>query len=176
MTQAPDNQPLPPAKASLRARAAQGMRALLHQGHTPEKIALSVACGIAIGIFPIFGTTTLLCILAAMVLRLNHPAIQVANQLMYAVQIPLIVVFIRFGELVLGVAPLPFSATVMVAELRAHPGSLFQRFGTAGLHGILGWAMAAPVVIGLAYAGLLPVVRLASRRPAAVEAAATPGR
>ena len=28
-------------------------------------------------------------------LRLNHPAIQVSNQLMYPVQIPLIVVFIR---------------------------------------------------------------------------------
>src|SRR5262249_37754091 len=151
MTQAPDGQPLSPPKASPGARAARALRALVHQGHTPEKIALSVALGIAIGLFPIFGTTTLLCILAAMVLRLNHPAIQVANQLMYPLQIPLIVVFIRIGEMVRGAAPLPFSAALMAAELRAHPGALFQRFGTAGLHGILGWALVAPVVIALAY-------------------------
>ena len=63
----------------------------------------------------------------------------------------------------------------MVAELRANPGSLFQRFGTVGLHGILGWLVVAPVVVGAIYAVALPVVRLVSRRPAA-EAAATPVR
>ena len=124
-----------------------------------------MAFGIALGLFPIFGTTTLLCVVVAVVLRLNHPAIQVANQLMYLVQLPLIVVFIRIGESLLGVAPIPFSATLMAAELRANPSSLVQRFGMAGLHGIVGWAVVAPVVVGLAYAILLPLLRMASRRP-----------
>jgi hypothetical protein len=132
-----------------------------------------VALGITIGLFPIFGTTTLLCVVAAIVLRLNHPAIQVANQLMYPLQIPLIVVFIRIGESMLGVAPIPFSATLMVAELRAHPSVLFERFGTASLHGILGWAMVSPLVVGIAYATLLPILRMVSRRPAASEATAS---
>jgi hypothetical protein len=84
---------------------------------------------------------------------------------MYVAQLPLIVVFIRIGESLLGVAPIPFSATLMAAELRANPSSVLQRFGTAGLHGILGWAAVAPVVVALAYAILLPVLRMASRRP-----------
>jgi uncharacterized protein (DUF2062 family) len=176
MIQVPDVEPSSPLPADVRSRVARALRGFLHQGHTPEKIALSVALGIAIGLFPIFGTTTVLCVVAAMALRLNHPAIQVTNQLMYPVQIPLIVVFIRIGESMLGVAPIPFSAAVMVAELRANPATLFARFGTAGLHGILGWAIVAPVVAGLTYAVMLPAVRLVSRRPATAESAASPNR
>jgi len=179
MTSLGDGKASTPRRRSLRARMSATLRGLLHHGHTPERIAISVACGVAIGLFPIFGTTTLLCIVAAVILRLNHPAIQVSNQLMYPVQIPLIVVFVRMGESMLGVAPIPFSATLMVAELRANPGSLFQRFGTASLHGIVGWLVVAPVVVAATYAVALPVVRLVSRRPAsteASEAAATPGR
>src|SRR4051812_44304559 len=166
MTQTHDVQPPAPWTGALRARLT-GLVAAMGQGHTPEKIALSVALGITLGLFPIFGTTTLLCVGAAVALRLNHPAIQITNQLMYLIQIPLIVVFIRMGESILGVAPSAFSAATMMAELRAHPVSLFERFGAAGLHGILGWAVVAPVVVVLTYAALLPIVRTVSRRPAA---------
>jgi uncharacterized protein (DUF2062 family) len=165
MTQTQDVQPQAPPAGFLRARLARVVAAM-DQGHTPEKIALSVALGITLGLFPIFGTTTLLCVGAAVALRLNHPAIQITNQLMYLVQIPLIVVFIRMGESMLGVAPSPFSAASMLAELRAHPILVFERFGAAGLHGILGWAMVAPLVVVLTYAALLPIVRTVSRRPA----------
>jgi uncharacterized protein (DUF2062 family) len=175
MSQMLDVEPPSPPSGYFGARAAR-LGALLRQGHTPEKIALSVALGITLGLFPIFGTTTLLCVAAAVALRLNHPAIQITNQLMYPIQIPLILVFIRIGESMLGVAPIPFSATLMVAELRAHPTVLMERFGTAGLRGILGWAMVAPVVVGLTYVSLLPVLRLASRRPATPEAATIANR
>ena len=56
---------------------------LLRQGITPEKIALSIALGAVLGIFPVLGSTTLLCAAAAFILRLNMPAIQVVNFLIY---------------------------------------------------------------------------------------------
>jgi len=175
MIPTPVAQPPAPPTGFLRARLA-GVLAAMGQGHTPEKIALSVALGVTLGLFPIFGTTTLLCVGAAVALRLNHPAIQITNQIMYLVQIPLIVVFIRMGESMLGVAPSPFSAATMLAELRAHPVSLLERFGAAGLHGILGWAMVAPVVVALTYAALLPIVRTVARRAVAAESLPLTGR
>ena len=48
---------------------------LLRQGVTPEKIALSLALGAVLGVFPVLGSTTALCTLAAITLRLNLPAI-----------------------------------------------------------------------------------------------------
>lgn len=170
----PDAESPSPLRRDLRSRMARALRAMLQQGHTPEKVALSIALGVAFGVFPIFGTTTVLCIAAGMALRLNHPAIQITNQLMYPLQIPLIVVFIRVGEAMLGVAPIPFSAAVMLAELKASPATLFEKFGTASLHGIVGWATVAPAVVGLTYAVLLPVLRVISRRPAAAEGAVSP--
>jgi uncharacterized protein (DUF2062 family) len=174
MTKTLDVQP-PSPPGYFRSRAAR-LGALLRQGHTPEKLALSVALGIALGLFPIFGTTTLLCVVAAVALRLNHPAIQLTNQLMYPVQIPLIVVFIRLGDAMLGTAPIPFSAALVVAEMRAHPTVLFERFGTAGLHGILGWALVAPVIAAGAYAVALLLLRAHSRRPGAAAVATVPTR
>ena len=49
---------------------------LLRQGVSPEKIALTIALGIILGVTPVLGSTLLLCTLAAIVLRLNLPAIQ----------------------------------------------------------------------------------------------------
>ena len=155
----------------LQRRVTDPLRKVLGQGHTPEKLALSLAFGVAIGLFPIFGTTTLLCIVAGVVLRLNHPALQVANQLMYPLQVPLILVFVRFGEFLvsrLAVAAVP----VATASASADPWTVLARFGTAGLHGILGWAVVAPAVGGLAYLVILPVVRLALRRRAPASASA----
>ena len=98
MAQTIDDEPPLPGGTDVRMRLGHAIGRLVGQGHTPEKIALSVALGITFGLFPIFGTTTLLCVVAAIALRLNHPAIQLANQVMYPLQIPLIVVFIRMGE------------------------------------------------------------------------------
>ncbi len=56
---------------------------MLRQGVSPEKIALTVALGIMLGVIPVLGSTTALCTLAAIVLRLNLPAIQLVNGVVY---------------------------------------------------------------------------------------------
>ncbi|MFP5305375.1 MAG: DUF2062 domain-containing protein, partial [Gammaproteobacteria bacterium] len=61
--------------------------AQLRQGITPEKIALTLALGAVLGIFPILGSTTLLCAVAGVWLRLNQPVIQIVNYFMYPLQI-----------------------------------------------------------------------------------------
>src|SRR5262249_31861133 len=70
---------------------------LLRQGVTPEKMALSLALGVALGVFPALGWTTTLCAIAALVLRLNLPAIQIVNYFMYPAQIALLIPFFRLG-------------------------------------------------------------------------------
>jgi len=43
------------------------------QGLSADKIALIVALGLVLGAFPVYGCPTILCGLAAIVLRLNLP-------------------------------------------------------------------------------------------------------
>ena len=71
---------------------------LLKQGVTPEKLAVSAALGVVLGIFPVIGSTTTLCAIAAFALRLNLPAIQIVNYFMYPAQIALLIPFLRLGE------------------------------------------------------------------------------
>src|SRR5262249_21127692 len=69
-----------------RRRVARPILELLIEGVTPEKIALSLALGAAFGVFPALGWTTTLCAVLAFALKLNLPAIQLVNYLMYPVQ------------------------------------------------------------------------------------------
>jgi uncharacterized protein (DUF2062 family) len=136
--------------------------ALLKQGITPEKVALSIALGVVCGLFPIMGATTLLCIAAASAMRLNQVAIQVVNYLMSPLQVGGILLFVRLGEWLVGAEPVPFSPAELARSLRADPGAFFSRFGWTGVHGILGWSVVAPFVALALYAAVIPLLRRAA--------------
>lgn len=146
-------------KGWLRRRVVGPLALMLRHGSTPERVAISLALGAALGLFPILGTSTLLCFAAAVLFRLNHPAIQLANYLMYPFQIPLILVYVRFGETLASSPPMPFDPRVLAVTLRADPTALIARFGLTAGHAVLGWAAAAPFLIGALYAAALPLMR-----------------
>lgn len=66
---------------------------ILRDDLAPESIALILAVGLVLGVFPVFGLPTLLCTGVALLFRLNLPAIQLVNQvcspLQYALLLPL---------------------------------------------------------------------------------------
>src|SRR5271167_1321027 len=84
-------------RATLYRKLIQPFIDLLKQGVTPEKIALTVAVGISLGVTPVIGSTTVLCTLAAVALRLNLPGIMVVNGAVYPLQLMLLVPFLRAG-------------------------------------------------------------------------------
>ena len=70
----------------------------LKQGLTPRDLALTIALGSVIGVFPVLGMTTILCTLAAVTLRLNLPALQSINWAVAPLQL-LLLIQIMFQEL-----------------------------------------------------------------------------
>jgi uncharacterized protein (DUF2062 family) len=74
----------------------------LRQGITPERLALTLALGFAIGCLPVVGITTGICLIVASCLRLNFPAIQAANWVAMPFQVALIVPFVRLGGRLFG--------------------------------------------------------------------------
>src|SRR3989442_1343732 len=76
-------------------KAAKPLLDLWEQGVTPEAMALSIALGFALGVVPAPGCATLFCSLAALALRLNLPAIQCVNYLVYPLQITLLAPFLK---------------------------------------------------------------------------------
>jgi uncharacterized protein (DUF2062 family) len=139
---------------------------LLRQGVTPEKIALSVALGAALGVFPALGWSTALCAIAAIVLRLNLPAIQLVNYFVYPAQIALLVPFFRWGEKLFRAPHFPISAPQIYALFHAGAWIAIKLLWTTIWHAIVVWGILAPVFIGLLYAILLPLLRRAMRMQA----------
>ena len=153
--------------ASWTRRFTGAVQALLRQGLTPERIALALAFGLAAGIFPVIGATTILALALGLALGLNQAALQLANWVACPLQLVLILPLVRLGEWALGVPPTAFQVTEVVARVKADPAEAVATFGMTGLHGILGWLMVLPLVIPLAYRLLLPALRDARRRLAA---------
>jgi hypothetical protein len=139
---------------------------LLRQGVTPEKLALSLALGSALGVIPALGWSTTLCAIAAMVLKLNLPAIQLVNYFVYPAQIVLIVPFFRLGEKLFRAAHFPISAPQIYAMFHASMWKATKLLWTTVWHALVVWGMIAPVFVGLVYTMVTPVLRRVLQREA----------
>jgi|SRR5205807_1253342 len=133
--------------------------ALLRQGITPEKLAASVAFGVTLGIFPVLGSTTLLCALAGLVVGLNQPAIQSVNYVVYPLQLALLIPFYRLGERLFHAPKLLISREGV--ERLVHSGVLnaIHVLWDTTMRAIVAWGLVAPCVAGGIYVLALPIFR-----------------
>ena len=122
-------------------RLAAPILRLLVQGITPEKIALSLAFGIVLGVCPVLGSTTVLCAVAALIFQLNLPAIQLVNYLIYPLQLFFLVPFMRMGEKIFRVAPLHLSLQQILTTMRSDLPHAVATFWLAELHAIAAWLL-----------------------------------
>jgi uncharacterized protein (DUF2062 family) len=135
----------------------------LTQGVEPGKIALTLAVGSAFALFPVLGTTTLLCLLAGLFLGLNQPIIQAVNIACNVIWIPALVGFIRLGDRFAGSRSAGLDLPRMLALFHRDPAEFFRRFGVTGIHAVIGWSVVMVVWIPLIYAVARPVLRAAAR-------------
>jgi uncharacterized protein (DUF2062 family) len=131
----------------------------LTQGVTPHKIALSIGLGFSLGVFPVLGTTTALCAVAAVRLRLNQPVIQLVNWLVYPLQLAWILIFIRIGEWILHAPYMAFSLPELIQKFHDSPVKFLRQFSLVALQGIFAWLFIAPFLTTIIYSVLLPPLK-----------------
>ncbi|MCI0750052.1 MAG: DUF2062 domain-containing protein [Nevskiales bacterium] len=153
----------PPVAGFWRRRLVAPIVAQLRQGVAPAQIALALALGAALSVFPILGITTLLCALTALALRLNQPIIQLVNYLLLPVHVLLLIPFYRAGEWLFGAAPVPIVDIVeLVGRFRAGPWQFILDYGRVGLYGIAVWALLAPPLTLAVYLACRPLLAAAA--------------
>jgi uncharacterized protein (DUF2062 family) len=91
-----------------------------------EQIALLLSVGLVLGVFPILGCPTILCMVAALGLRLNFAALQLLNNISSPLQLALLLPLVRAGAWLCGAPPTSLSPA--------------GRFGAAALHAVTGWS------------------------------------
>lgn len=147
-----------------RRRVVDPLARQLTQGLSPERLALALAVGGVIALNPFLGTTTLGCVAAGVALRLNQPALQIANLLGAPFQLALIIPWVRAGEWLYRSAPMSLNPAQLVEEFAASPVRFLERFGTSGLHAATAWLIAAPLIGAALYFALQPLLRALSNQ------------
>ena len=128
-------------------------------GASPEKLAWSIAAGLLIGINPILGSTTLLCLALALLFRLNVAASQIGNHIVYPLELILVIPFIRAASRIFHTAPMPLSANELLHAAREHPLSLISQLWLWEWHAFLLWIILAAIAIPAIALALTPVMR-----------------
>lgn len=131
----------------------------LKQGTSPEKLSWSVSLGVTLGIFPIMGSTSLVCFIIGHLFRLNQPILHLFKTFTYPLQLALILVYIRLGQMLNGVPLIKFSIPQMLGQFKDNPAQFARDFGMAALYGIEAWVISAILLIPILYFISLPILK-----------------
>jgi uncharacterized protein (DUF2062 family) len=123
---------------------------LLKQGLTPQILAMSMASGIIIGTFPLVGTTTAICTMAAILFRMNLLVTQLGNWMVYPIQLLLIVPFIILGEHLFG-TPSALDPSHILTLLHTDLWTTLRLFSKMILHAAIAWMICAPIAFAVIY-------------------------
>jgi uncharacterized protein (DUF2062 family) len=131
---------------------------LLRVGCSPRKLAWSLAVGFVIGINPLLGSTTLVALIAAGVLRLNLVASQIANHLVYPLELLLFAFFIKLGDKFFHTGRLPLEGHALFHAARVHPWATTRILWTWEWHALIVWAVLAAILCPILAALFTPIL------------------
>jgi len=129
------------------------LRVVMSAGLTPQKLAQTLCIGCALGILPLLWGTTLICLLVAHILKLNHVVLQTLNYLFYPLQLVLLVPFYKLGAWLFPWGPpLP---SQLIATLMQSPLTSLHLLGWITFKSLTAWLITVVPVMLLGY----PVLR-----------------
>lgn len=141
----------------------------LKLGLSPEKLALTIAFGIVLGIVPVIGVTTILCALAAFLFRLNMPAIQLINYFVAPLQLIFLIPFIRAGEFLFRDQPLPLNVYQIIGMIQTDVMGAVNFLWWTTMHAIVAWLVIGAPLLIILYIVFVPIVRRLVSRPIVAE-------
>ena len=128
---------------------------LILQGSSTSQLAYAVSIGVTFGLFPIMGLSIPFCFVAALVFKAPQPLTHAVNYAVYPIQIPLIFVFVRLGEWIMGAPNVSLAPTEIFELARTDHLRFIEEFGLTCLHATLAWCLSAPLI----FIGTFQVVR-----------------
>jgi uncharacterized protein (DUF2062 family) len=140
------------------------IRLLLAQGLSPDRIALTLAVGVALAAFPVIGATTILCTLFALALGLNLPLIQAVNFLGAPLQLVCLLPFMRLGAWIFGGTGARLTPSDFVSLVASEPHRAIGVLWVSTWHAIGAWLLVAPASAAILFVVLRPVLREVSAR------------
>ncbi|MBN2792937.1 MAG: DUF2062 domain-containing protein [Desulfuromonadales bacterium] len=131
----------------------------VRQGLGNRDLALGLALGATLGIMPLVWGTSLLCAVMAAVLRLNQVVVQVANYLVYPIQIMLFLPFLYWGRQLSDSPSTLNDLDGLLRLVRQVPGQFLQQFWQVNLQALVVWLMLSPLIFVVLFVLVYAVVK-----------------
>ena len=136
--------------------------AFIQKGASVSSLSWALALGVVLGLFPIPGTTTLLCLLVALIGGYNVGVMQLVNYLIYPLQLILILPLMALGSSILGLEMNLFSLSAMMDLFQDDFWKALSALWIFQLAGIFAWAIfVLPVSLLLYYVFKLLIKQIA---------------
>lgn len=116
---------------------------LLREGSSPRSISLAIVLGLILGTIPILGSTTLLCTVAALGLRLNIPLILLASYFVYPVQLLIYVPLLLLGARLFDPSLTTLALADIYQMIKTNFWGTIERLFRANLGALLIWSVIA---------------------------------
>jgi len=133
---------------------------LLKQGMDPSRLSLALTSGAIIGVFPILGIATVVCGGIAAFSRLNHPAIQLANYVVFPMQLVLFFPFLTLEETVTGNSLDEISKTKLVETFNLGFLPAVEELTQYFMLASLGWTLALVPLFAILYFALKHMISI----------------
>ena len=143
----------------MKTKIIHSLSKLLRQGLSPVKLSLVIALGITLSIFPVLGTTTLICIFVSLLFNLNLPAMQLANYAAFPLQVILFFPFLKLGETVSKVSLDPLSKVQLISAFDEGFFFAIEKLSYYLMVACLGWVLAIIPIFCILYFFLCTILK-----------------
>ena len=143
----------------MKTKIIHSLSRLLRQGLSPVKLSLVIALGITLSIFPVLGTTTLICTFISLLFNLNLPAMQLANYAAFPLQVILFFPFLKLGETVSKVSLDPLSKVQLISAFDEGFFYAIEKLSYYLIIACLGWALAIIPIFCILYFFLCTILK-----------------
>ena len=131
---------------------------LILQGSSTRQLSFAVSIGVTFGLFPIMGASIPFCFVAALAFKAPQPLTHAVNYAVYPLQVPMIFVFVRLGEWIMGAPNVSLAPSAIVDLARTDPTRFVEEFGLTCLHAMLAWSLAAPLIFVVTFSVVRPLI------------------
>jgi uncharacterized protein (DUF2062 family) len=119
---------------------------LLMMGTSPKSVAFGISAAVALGLFPVVGTTTIIITLFALLFRLNLPLMQMINYTVFPLQIIMVVPLMKLGEIIFGFEKLNYTAGEIATIIGTNIPNAFELLFDLTMQAIGAWILIAPII------------------------------
>jgi uncharacterized protein (DUF2062 family) len=136
----------------------------IKQGISVERLAVSLALGITVGLIPLYGVTTLIIGLIAISLRLNVVAMQVAHYIVHPLQLALLIPFLKLGDTLIKSSDVSFTISQYIHLFKTDFWGALHELWLINLSAIGIWLVLSIPLFIVLYYSLIYTIRKYSVR------------